>query len=218
MHRDAGGAPPKPTRLQLEAQAVMAIDVECTHICTSPWTDAGGVRHGSRRLQLPAEVCLVDHTGAAVLRTFCNPLTEAHAGGWRHTSGVPPADWAAAPPLSAVRAQLAALIRGAPLVGHNLGKDLAVLQLTHPLPLQRDTMRYAALQGPGGQGRSLRELAAKKLGRKIQRLARHDPQEDAVAALDLYLRFAHFDPDLMGYDDLVEHYAAGLLGGGLGGG
>lgn len=60
---------------------------------------------------------------------------------WRFIGGVRPAQWEAAPPLTAVRAQLAELIAGRVLVGHNLPKDLATLGLEHPKSLQRDTMR-----------------------------------------------------------------------------
>jgi len=72
-------------------------------------------------------------------------------------------------------------------------------------------MRYECLQGPRGFGRSLAELAETRLGRQIQARARHDPWEDAVAALDLYLEYCHFDPALMCYDDLVEYYATEVL-------
>jgi hypothetical protein len=212
----AAAAPPGGTRLQREAATVVAIDVEYTHLRTTP---------AGLRLQLPAEVCLVDAAGATLLRTFCDPLAGDPSAppAWRHTGGVPPADWAGAPPLPGVRAALAAAVAGRPLVGHNLGKDLAALGMTHPAALRRDTMRYPALQGPAGLGRSLAELARTKLGRRIQAAARHDPREDAVAALDLYLRYCHYDVGGMAYDDLVEHYASGLLqqagaaGGGEGG-
>jgi len=35
--------------------------------------------------------------------------------------------------------------------------------------------------------------------------------EDAVAALDVYLEYCHFDPALMCYDDLVDYYATEVL-------
>ena len=39
---------------------------------------------------------------------------------------------------------------------------------------------------------------------------RHDPAEDALAAMDLYLQYCHYDPALMAYDDLVEFYSSQL--------
>mgnify|MGYP006983416217 CR=1 FL=1 len=38
-------------------------------------------------------------------------------------------------------------------------------------------------------------------------------REDALAALDLYVQHVHLDPSSMGYEDLVEHHLAQILGG-----
>lgn len=104
-------------------------------------------------------------------------------------------------------------ITGKPVVGHNLVKDLTALGLDHVVPqqLRRDTMRYPVLQTARGFGSTLADLTERKLGRRIQVEKRHDPKEDALAALELYLEFCHFDPSLMDYDDLVEYYASEML-------
>jgi hypothetical protein len=73
----AQGAP--QTRLQQQAQDLLAIDVECAHFRVP----------GQRRVQhLPAEVCLVDGQGNTVLRTHCNPREcLALRGGYSHQTG-----------------------------------------------------------------------------------------------------------------------------------
>lgn len=213
---DASLAGSRPlTRLEREARQLVALDVEFAHVQLED--------PQSKRVQLPAEVCVVDWQGTPLLRTLCNSLELIPgaldgATAWKFKGGVPYAEWQDAPPLSAVRAELVPLLTGRPVVGHNLGKDLTALGVDTavPLNLRRDTMRYARLQGPRGFGRTLAQLTEAKLGRVIQAAARHDPAEDAVAALDLYLQYCHFDPDLMGYEDLVELYASQLVQGGGG--
>lgn len=144
--------------------------------------------------------------------------------------GAPQPLWELAPPLSEVRAALAALLAGRILVGHHLAKDLKALGLSHPAEATRDTLQYrcaaqAVVCGRGrrlqrwrawgaclagkpapwpvaaaanaaphlhplaaarselqsrksaGRGRRLRDLAAEKLGRTIQRSGvRHSPR------------------------------------------
>lgn len=206
---------PQLTRLQREARTLVALDVEYAHILAV---------HSGARIQLPAEVCLVDWQGDVLVQLPCDGLAEhglpQHGDAtdvWRFTGGVPPRLWRGGPSLVEVRSHLRAAMHGRPVVGHNLGKDLAAMGLegTVPAPLRRDTMRYAALQGPKGTGRALAELAYKKLaGRRIQQTAVHNPHEDAVAALDLYLKYCHYDTALMSYEDLVEHWAAELIANG----
>jgi len=199
------------TRLQLEAQRLVAIDVEYAHILSST----------GQRYQLPAEICLVDYQGNILFRSFCNGFDAYSLNpetlDFEHKGGIPRREWLPAPKLKELKPKLLNILgqNNVPVVGHNLGKDLTSLGLDKAVPLtrRRDTMRYAALQGPSGFGRTLQELAKKKLSRDIQRESRHDPAEDAIAAMDLYLQYCHYDPDLMGYDDLVEYYASQMLGG-----
>lgn len=203
-------APPKLTRLQREAQQVVAIDVEYAHVLLET----------GQRLQLPVEVCIVDWQGNTLLRKLCNGF-DAHSLDynsieWEFKGGVPAYEWLSAPSLGSIMPDILAVLgKDRPVVGHNVGKDLIALGLDDIVPLhrRRDTMRYSALQGPTGHGRSLAELARKRLGRRIQTSVRHDPAEDAIAALDLYLKYCHYDPALMQYDDLVEYYASQLLQG-----
>lgn len=128
-----------PSRLQQEVGLLVALDVEYTHLRL-----AGGGRHVS----LPAEVCAVDAEGRVLLYEHCNPLEqlpEQQRRRWSHVGGAPPALWQHAPPLSEVRARLAALLRGRILVGHHLRKDLAALGLGHPAEATRDTDRKSVV-------------------------------------------------------------------------
>ncbi|GAB4816923.1 hypothetical protein N2152v2_003969 [Parachlorella kessleri] len=148
------------------------------------------------------------HSPAAAARRAVTP----EQASWVFVGGVPEAAWRAAPPLPQVQAQVAALIQGRVLVGHNLPQDLATLGISHPRELQRDTMRYRQLQSGRRRGQRLAALSEQKLGRRIQEAGRrHDPREDALAALDLYVQHVHLDPSSMGYEDLVEHHLAQIL-------
>lgn len=212
---------PDTTRLHREVRQLLALDVEYAHVqCL------GSLAHGNqnnRRKQLPAQICIIDYQGKIVFHSYCNALEYEglhvwgdQAGDWRFVGGVPPSMWRQGASLEAVQKEVMDIVGSRPVVGHNLGKDLVALGLDEvsvPLHLRRDTMRYAVLQGPSGHGRSLQELAKKRLNRDIQLKTQklHDPREDALAALDLYLTFCHFDTSLMSYEDLVEHLAAEVL-------
>lgn len=215
--------PPGATRLQREAKQLLALDVEYAHVqCLGSLND-NQIGTNRRRRQLPAQVCIIDYQGNVILNSYCNALKHQgldvwgdKKGDWRFVGGVPVAMWRDGPGLDALQDKIIDALGSCPVVGHNLGKDLAALGLDEtnvPLHLRRDTMRYEVLQGPSGHGRSLQELAKKRLNRNIQLKSQrlHDPREDALASLDLYLTFCHFDTSLMTYEDLVEHLTAQVL-------
>ena len=214
--------PPGATRLQREVKQLLALDVEYAHVqCLGNLN--GNQITNRRRRQLPAQVCIIDYQGNVILNSYCNALKHEgldvwgdQKGEWKFVGGVPVALWRDGPGLDALQNKMIDALGSRPVVGHNLGKDLAALGLDEtnvPLHLRRDTMRFAVLQGPSGHGRSLQELAKKRLNRDIQLKSQrlHDPREDALASLDLYLTFCHFDTSLMTYDDLVEHLTAQVL-------
>lgn len=60
-----------PSRLQLEEERLVAIDVEYTHLQILP---------GRRRVGLPTEVCALDATGRTLLHEHCNPLGQWRSG------------------------------------------------------------------------------------------------------------------------------------------
>ncbi|KAK9818077.1 hypothetical protein WJX72_006795 [[Myrmecia] bisecta] len=173
---------------------LLALDVEYAHF----------QRADGSLLIKPAEVCVVDQHGQAVYRSFCHPGVKL-SNGFKFRGGVQEADWLEAPPLQVVAADVRKCIAGKVLVGHGLNKDLAALRLSHPKRLQRDTITYPPFRGPGGQAKRLRELAVELLQREIQS-GRHDAGEDAIAAMDLYLKYIHNAPEYMGYQDMVSHY------------
>lgn len=88
--------------------------------------------------------------------------------------------------------QVEMLLEGKMLVGHALKNDLRVLGVTHPWYMTRDTAKYEPFMKVRFDDgvlwpRSLKDLCQEKLSRNIQVDEKpHCPQEDALAALDLY--------------------------------
>lgn len=201
------------SRVETQAERAVAIDVEYVHVRLH---DHASARY--TKLQLPAEVCLVDCHGDPVLLTVIDAVSEVAVDvlshDVSHDGGLSFEEIEAKPLLSEVRRQLVERMEGRLVVGHNLAKDLLALGITEkmvPPGLRRDTMAYSALQNEKGCGRSLAELAEVKLGRTIQRGDRHCAAEDARATMELYLGWCHFDEGLMSYDDLVEYQVSKLL-------
>jgi DNA polymerase III epsilon subunit-like protein len=129
-----------------------------------------------------------------------------------HKGGCPLEDIKGKPLLSDVRKILTKNMTGRLVVGHNLAKDLTSLgiQSSIPLEMRRDTMTYPCLQNEKGHGRALSHLAETKLNRVIQ-FEKHDAREDALATLELYLKYCHYDEKGMDYDDLVEFYLSQII-------
>lgn len=201
------------SRVETQAERAVAIDVEYVHVRLH---DRASARY--TKLQLPAEVCLVDCHGDPVLLTVIDAVSEVAVDvlshDVSHDGGLSFEEIEAKPLLSEVRRQLVERMEGRLVVGHNLSKDLLALGITEkmvPPGLRRDTMAYSALQNEKGCGRSLAGLAEVKLGRTIQRGDRHCAAEDARATMELYLGWCHFDEGLMSYDDLVEYQVSKLL-------
>lgn len=79
-----------------------------------------------------------------------------------------------------------------------------------------------ARAGPAGFWRALARADKLRAARPRAALSSHVApckarREDAAAALDLYLSHVHFAAESMDYEDLVEHFAAQILGGGVDG-
>ncbi len=204
---------PGTSRVEHRAARAVAVDVEYVHVRLV------GADSRYTKLQLPAEVCLVDSEGTPVVLTKIDAVTEVvRAEGQElvYDGGIPLRDVQGQPLLSEVRKLLAEWMGDRLVVGHNLSKDLLALGMTErmvPADQRRDTMMYASLQDEKGRGRALAELAELKLGRKIQRGDRHSAEEDARATMELYLGWCHFDERLMGYEDLVEYQVSRILAG-----
>lgn len=202
-------------------------------------------------------VCVVDERESVLYHSLVSP------GGtvvdYRTAfTGLVAGDLDGAPPLAVVRERVAAILSGeggsgsgngsgsgsgtggcdAPpsprlLVGHGLDKDLAVLHLSHPAALRRDTALLPSLQrATTGKAHKLRDLVGLHLGYAIQAPGcAHDPEEDAVGAMRLYrrvklMRAAHAAAEARDAAALVRagggngwaRAAAAAAGGGGGGG
>lgn len=140
-----------------------------------------------------ARASLVDFHGRQVYDAFARP--RERVTDWRTAiTGLGPRHLAAARDFDEVRADVAALLRGRVLVGHDLKHDLAVLGLAHPATHVRDTVRFAGFRRYGhGPKPALRVLAKEILDLDIQ-AGHHSSVEDARVAMLLFRkRKSEFD-------------------------
>lgn len=115
---------------------------------------------------------------------------------FRHTlkySGITRADLDNGIPYAEAIGEVKALLRGAIVVGHNVKSDLDALELTNPeAHCVYDTATNPRLNSlvKSEQDKpqsKLRVLAQCLLGRSIQCTGTHDPEEDALASLELFI-------------------------------
>jgi len=137
-----------------------------------------------------ARVALVDEHCRPVFHSFCKPRGEVvdYRTRW---SGVREEDLRCAPPFEEVQARVMGLVRGAVIVGHDVSNDLAALR-ARDFPVTWEVVDTALLpeyQGLSylGEKRALRALVHQFFGHHIQQ-GEHNPLEDAVAAMMLFLR------------------------------
>lgn len=215
--RDAWRLRAYKTRLHIQADHAVAIDVEYMHVRLIAEEDAM-----YDKVQIPCEVCLVNVSGEPLVYTKIDSIIELKAthpmckGVYelKHEGGCSLHEICGQPLLSHVREELLNHMTDRLVIGHNLAKDLRALHISEkdiPMSYRRDTMMYPNLQNDKGHGRALAELSVTKLGREIQKGARHDSMEDALATLDLYLQYCHYDETLMEYEDLVEYHTYQML-------
>ncbi|ETS75839.1 RNA exonuclease 4 [Pestalotiopsis fici W106-1] len=132
-----------------------------------------------------ARVSLVDFHGRQVYDSFVRP--RERVTDWRtKITGITPKHMATAREFDAVQQEVADLIQGRILVGHDIRHDLAVLMLTHPTTHIRDTARFAGFRQYGhGPKPALRTLAKELLDMEIQ-TGHHSSIEDAKVAMLLF--------------------------------
>lgn len=132
-----------------------------------------------------ARASVVDFHGRQVYDSYVRP--RERVTDWRtRISGVAPRHMAAARDFDEVQAQVAQLLRGRILVGHDLRHDLDVLMLDHPRKDIRDTARFSGFKKYGnGPKPALRVLAREILGVEIQ-TGQHSSIEDARVAMLLF--------------------------------
>lgn len=146
-----------------------------------------GIGEGGHESAL-ARVSVVDFHGRQVYDSFVRP--KERVTDWRtFVSGVSPKNMATARSFEEVQAEVAKLLEGRILVGHDLRHDLQILLLSHPSKLIRDTSRFSGFRKYGhGPKPALRVLAKEILGVDIQ-TGQHSSIEDARVAMLLLRRF-----------------------------
>ncbi|CAG0913061.1 unnamed protein product [Notodromas monacha] len=136
-----------------------------------------------------ARVSIVNEKNECVYDKYVRPSEEV-TNYRTHVSGVTSSHLLHAEEYSTVRREVAALIHKRVLVGHSLKNDFAVLLLSHPKHLIRDTSTYPEFRKLfDGKTPSLKNLTDRLLDVKIQH-GIHDSVEDAIAAMTLYKQYA----------------------------
>ncbi|KAI6369278.1 hypothetical protein MCOR25_004459 [Pyricularia grisea] len=136
-----------------------------------------------------ARVSVVDFHGNQVYDSLVRPRPGVIVTDWRtHVSGVSARDMRFARDFDEVHAQVAELLRGRIVVGHDIKHDLAVLELGHPPRDIRDTAKFSGFRKYGnGPKPAMRILAKEILGLEIQD-GQHSSVEDARVAMLLFRR------------------------------
>ncbi|KAL2137225.1 hypothetical protein VTI74DRAFT_6436 [Chaetomium olivicolor] len=132
-----------------------------------------------------ARVSLVDFHGRQVYDSYVKP--RERVVDWRtHVSGVGPKHMAKARTFEEVKAEIAELLKGRIIVGHDVKHDLKVLELDHPSKMIRDTAKFSQFRKYGhGPKPALKVLARELLGVEIQ-TGQHSSIEDARVAMLLF--------------------------------
>lgn len=156
-----------------EVGKYIAIDCEMVGI------GEGGYGHALARASI------VDFHGRQVYDSYVRP--RERVTDWRtKISGISPKHMATARDFDEVQAQVAQLLRGRIIVGHDLRHDLEVLMLDHPRKDIRDTAKFSGFKKYGnGPKPALRVLAREILGVEIQ-TGQHSSVEDARVAMLLF--------------------------------
>ncbi len=137
-----------------------------------------------------ARCCIVNWDGEVVYDRYIRPI-EFVTDFRTSISGIESKHLRKAIKLEECQRAVVVLIADKIVVGHSLKNDLTALLLTHPHHMIRDTATYKPLKVAHGKKlrpRSLKSLSKEFLGREIQK-DKHDPGEDARAAMDLYKLF-----------------------------
>lgn len=142
-----------------------------------------------------ARVSVVDFHGRQVYDSFVRP--KERVTDWRtHVSGVGPGNMPTARTFEEVQSQVAELLKGRILVGHDVKHDLQVLMLEHSPKFIRDTAKFPGFKKYGnGRKPALRVLAQEILGVEIQ-TGQHSSIEDARVTMLLFRKHKNeFDLD-----------------------
>lgn len=145
-----------------------------------------GVGEGGYESAL-ARVSLVDFHGRQVYDSYVKP--QERVTDWRTAiTGLTQKDMRFARDFDEVQGQVAELLRGRILVGHDVKHDLDALKLGHSARDIRDTSKFPGFKQYGnGRKPALARLAREILGVEIQGGA-HSSVEDAKVAMALFRR------------------------------
>lgn len=157
----------------LELGKYVAIDCEMVGVGEGGYEDA------------LARASVVDFHGRQVYDSFVRP--RERVVDWRtHVSGVGPRHMTKARTFKEVQQEMAELLKGRILVGHDVKHDLRVLELDHPSKMIRDTSKFSGFRKYGhGPKPALKVLAKELLGVDIQ-TGQHSSIEDARVAMLLF--------------------------------
>jgi len=132
-----------------------------------------------------ARVSIVHEIGCVLYDKFVSPR-EVVTNYRTACSGIRRSDLVDAPQFTEVRAEVADILKGRIVVGHDLSHDFKALELEHPENLIRDTSKHKPfVEAFGNRTPSLKNLAARFLGEDIQS-GEHNSIKDAWAAVRLY--------------------------------
>lgn len=169
-------APARPNEgsaKDVEVGKYIAIDCEMVGV------GEGGYEHALAR------VSIVDFHGRQIYDSYVRP--REHVTDWRTSiSGISPKHMATARDFDEVQAQVAQLLKGRIVVGHDIRHDFEVLMLDHPRKDTRDTAKFSGFKKYGnGPKPALRVLARELLGVEIQ-TGQHSSVEDARVTMLLF--------------------------------
>jgi RNA exonuclease 4 len=173
----AGGHSKKPGAIGSTAGVTTVLAIDCEMVGVGPNGDRSAL----------ARVCVVNNFGNVLLDTYVKPKEKIVDYRTKY-SGIRPEHLVDAMSWEDAQKKVAELVQAKVLVGHAISNDLAVLLLSHPKKLIRDTSRYPPLmftKRGKKRAQALRVLAERELGLKIQE-GEHNPVDDARAALYLY--------------------------------
>lgn len=161
---------------EVEVGKYIAIDCEMVGV------GEGGFEHALARASI------VDFHGRQIYDSYVRP--KEHVVDWRtRISGITPKHMATARDFEEVQTEVAHLLQGRIIVGHDLRHDLDVLILDHPRKDIRDTARFSGFKKYGhGPKPALRVLAREILGVEIQ-TGQHSSIEDARVAMLLFRKY-----------------------------
>ncbi|PHH55585.1 RNA exonuclease 4 [Ceratocystis fimbriata CBS 114723] len=150
---------------------------------------------GPSRESALARISMVDFHGRQIYDSYVRP--KGKVTDWRTpVSGIEPRHMKIARTFAQVQAEVAAILQGRILVGHDLSHDLGALELRHPVKDIRDTAKSPQFRKYGnGRKPALRVLSQALLHVEIQSGA-HSSVEDARVTMEIFRRYkTGFDAD-----------------------